>query len=154
MKTQIDHVLIDGRFFSDIRNIRTYRGADINSDHFLVRASMHSKLSTTYHQRRSRLPPPLNIERLQDATVAQNYVQQLEASLPTEEELGAGSLNDGWSKICLAISSATLGNHTRRYGPSRERTLVRRGVPAVTRREECSLCEEVARPQRRERGSI
>ena len=77
---------------------------------------MRSKLSTTYHQRRSRLPPPLNIERLQDATVAQNYVQQLEASLPTEEELGAASLNDGWSKIRSAISSAaetTLGGTVR-----------------------------------------
>ena len=115
-KTQIDHVLIDGRFFSDIRNIRTYRGADINSDHYLVGVSMHSKLSTTYHQRRSQLPRPFNLERLQDATVAQNYVQQLEASLPTEEELGAASLNDGWSKIHSAISSAaeaTLGSTVR-----------------------------------------
>ena len=116
VKTQIDHILIDGRFFSDIRNIRTYRGADIHSDHYLVGASLHSKLSTVYHQRRSRLPLPFNTERLQDASVAQNYVQQLEASLPTEEELGATSLNDGWSRIRSAISSAaetTLGSAVR-----------------------------------------
>lgn len=115
-ETQIDHVLIDRRFFSDVQNIRTYRGADIHSDHFLVGASMRSKLSTAYHQRRSRQPATFNTERLQSAKVAQNYVQQLEASLPTEEELGAASLNDGWSSIRSAIGSAadtTLGSRVR-----------------------------------------
>ncbi|XP_039447968.1 uncharacterized protein LOC120427174 [Culex pipiens pallens] len=70
-ETQIDHVFIDGRFYSDIRNICTYRGADIHS----VGASMHSKLSTTYYRLRSRLPPPFNTERLQNTAVAQHYVQ-------------------------------------------------------------------------------
>ena len=54
---------------------------------------MRSKLSTVCHQRQNRLPPPFNTERLQDPAVANNYVQQLEASLPTEKELGAASLN-------------------------------------------------------------
>uniref|UniRef100_A0A8D8C3W3 (northern house mosquito) hypothetical protein n=1 Tax=Culex pipiens TaxID=7175 RepID=A0A8D8C3W3_CULPI len=43
------------------------------------------------------------------AAAAQHYVQQLEASLPTEEELGAASLNDGWSRICSAIGTVRIG---------------------------------------------
>ncbi|XP_065091419.1 uncharacterized protein LOC135712357 [Ochlerotatus camptorhynchus] len=35
-ENQIDHVLIDGKFFSDIINVRTYRSANIDSDHYLV----------------------------------------------------------------------------------------------------------------------
>ena len=77
---------------------------------------MRSKLSTVYHQRRNRLPPPFNTERLQDPAVANNYVQQLEANLPTKEELGAASLNDGWDSIRSAIGSvaeAMLGGTVR-----------------------------------------
>ena len=43
-------------------------------------------------------------------------MQQLEARLPTEEELGAASLNDGWHSIRPAIGSAaeaTLGGTVR-----------------------------------------
>ena len=62
------------------------------------------------------VPPPLNTERLQDPAVAINYVQQLEASLLTEEELGLASLDDGWDSIRSAIGSAaeaTLGSTVR-----------------------------------------
>ncbi|XP_038121116.1 uncharacterized protein LOC119770397 [Culex quinquefasciatus] len=112
-KTQIDHVLIDGRFFSDVTHVRTFRGANIDSDHYLVGVDMRSKLSTVFNQRRSRWTPPFNTACLQNGEVAHSYAQQLEANLPDEEELGAASLEDGWSRIRSAIGSteeATLGS--------------------------------------------
>ncbi|XP_038121013.1 uncharacterized protein LOC119770363 [Culex quinquefasciatus] len=92
-KTQIDHVLIDGRFFSNITHVRTFRGANIDSDHYLVGFDMRSKLSTVYNQRRRA--PPFNTTCLQNGDVAHSYAQQLEANLPGEEELGAASLEGG-----------------------------------------------------------
>jgi Reverse transcriptase (RNA-dependent DNA polymerase) len=106
-ENQIDHVLIDGKFFSDIINVRTYRSANIDSDHYLVAVCMRSKLSTVYNTRRSRTPRP-NIEQLRDAGVAQEYAQQLGAALPTEEQLGAATLEDGWRDIRTAIGSTAL----------------------------------------------
>ncbi|XP_055534872.1 craniofacial development protein 2-like [Wyeomyia smithii] len=108
---QIDHVLIEGRFFSDITNIRTYRGVDIDSDHYLVAVCMNSKLSTVYQPRQSR-SPRLNIKQLRDPQAAEVYAQQLEAALPTAEELGAASLENGWTMIRTAIresATTTLG---------------------------------------------
>ncbi|XP_055539027.1 uncharacterized protein LOC129726410 [Wyeomyia smithii] len=108
---QNDHVLIEGRFFSDITNIRTYRGADIDSDHYLVAVCMRSKLSTVYQSRQSR-SLRLNIKQLRNPQAAEVYAQQLEAALPLAEELGAASLEDGWTMIRMAIresATTTLG---------------------------------------------
>lgn len=35
-KSQIDHIVIDKRYQTCIKNVRTYRGADGDSDHYLV----------------------------------------------------------------------------------------------------------------------
>jgi endonuclease/exonuclease/phosphatase family metal-dependent hydrolase len=43
---QINHVLIDGRHVSDLLDVRTYRGANIDSDHFLVLTRIRSRIST------------------------------------------------------------------------------------------------------------
>lgn len=43
-ETQIDRVLIDGRHFSDLIDVRTHRCAGINSDHYLVVAKLRQRL--------------------------------------------------------------------------------------------------------------
>ncbi|XP_055633309.1 uncharacterized protein LOC129773689 [Toxorhynchites rutilus septentrionalis] len=60
--------------------------ANIDSDHYLVAVCMRAKLSTVYNKRRSRTPRP-NTEQLRDTAVAMEYSQQLEAALPTEEQI-------------------------------------------------------------------
>ena len=55
---------------------------------------------------RSRL---INIRQLQNSHAAESYALQLEASLPSEEELGAAPLEDGWSQIRTAIGNAADG---------------------------------------------
>ncbi|XP_033231545.1 craniofacial development protein 2-like, partial [Belonocnema kinseyi] len=42
---QIDHVLIDKRHHTNILDIRSYRGADVHSDHFLVVAKLRFRLA-------------------------------------------------------------------------------------------------------------
>ncbi|XP_055645457.1 uncharacterized protein LOC129781983 [Toxorhynchites rutilus septentrionalis] len=106
-ENQIDRVLIDGKFFSDIINVRTYCSANIDSDHYLVAVCMRTKLSTVYNTRRSRTPRT-NTEQLRDTAVAMEYSQQLEAALPTEEQLGAATLEDGWRDIRTAIGCTAI----------------------------------------------
>lgn len=104
-ESQIDHVPIDGRHFSDIIDVRTYRGANIDSDHYLVMVKLRPKLSVINNVRYRR-PPRYNLERLKQPDVASAYAQNLEAALPDEGELGETPLEDCWSTVKAAISDA------------------------------------------------
>ena len=44
--------------------------------------------------------------QLQNSHAAENYARHLEAGLPSEEELGAVPLEDGWSRIRTVIGNA------------------------------------------------
>ncbi|XP_058447671.1 craniofacial development protein 2-like [Malaya genurostris] len=104
-ETQIDHVLIDGRHFSDIIDVRTYRGANIDSDHYLVMVKLRPKLSVVNNVRYRR-PPRYNLDRLRDTEVATAYARHLEAVLLAEEELNDAPLEDCWTRTKAAISNA------------------------------------------------
>jgi endonuclease/exonuclease/phosphatase family metal-dependent hydrolase len=103
-ESQIDHVLIDGRHFSDITDVRAYRGANVDSDHYLVMVKMRPKLSVV-NNIRYRRPPRYNLARLKQANVAASYAQSLEAALPEEDELDEAPLEDCWNTVKTAINS-------------------------------------------------
>ncbi|KRF97428.1 uncharacterized protein Dwil_GK26988, partial [Drosophila willistoni] len=108
-ESQIDHVLIDGRHFSDIIDVRTYRGANIDSDHYLVMVKLRPKLSVVNNVRYRR-PPRYDLERLKQPDVAAAYAQQLEAALPEEGELDEAPLEDCWRTVKAAINDAAESN--------------------------------------------
>ncbi|XP_055641725.1 uncharacterized protein LOC129778684 [Toxorhynchites rutilus septentrionalis] len=97
-ETQIDHVFIDCRHFSDIIEVRSYRSANVDSDHYLVMLKMRPKLAVV-NNIRYRRPPRLNLARLKQLDVAGNYVHSLEAALPEEDELNETPLEDCWNTI-------------------------------------------------------
>ncbi|XP_055622261.1 uncharacterized protein LOC129765849 [Toxorhynchites rutilus septentrionalis] len=89
-------------FFSNITNIRSLRGADIDTDHYLVGLQVRSKLSRAYNSRQNR-HPRFNIRQLKDPQAAENYARLLDEALPSSGELNASNLEDDWSKISSAI---------------------------------------------------
>lgn len=53
--SQIHHILIDRRHNGYIRNVRTYRGADVDSDHYLIYAKFNLRLSTKWNRVKKKL---------------------------------------------------------------------------------------------------
>jgi endonuclease/exonuclease/phosphatase family metal-dependent hydrolase len=51
---QIDHILIDGRWHSSILDVRSFSGADCDTDHYLVVAKVRERLEVNKPHRRLR----------------------------------------------------------------------------------------------------
>jgi hypothetical protein len=47
MHSQIDHILIDRRWNSSILGVLSFRGADCDTDHYLVVAKVWERLAVT-----------------------------------------------------------------------------------------------------------
>ncbi|XP_058456420.1 uncharacterized protein LOC131433832 [Malaya genurostris] len=152
-ESQIDHVLTDGRHFSDVIDVRTYRGANVDSDHYLVMVKLRQELSII-NNARYQLPQRYNIERLKQPDVASAYAQNLEAALPDEGELDVAPLEDCWSTVKAAINNAaecTVGTVS---GTESTERMVRRKVQGDFGGEERSAGGNAAAWNPAERGTI
>jgi hypothetical protein len=77
---QIYHRLVSKRWATDVENIRTYRGANSNSDHFLVGARLKQKIALIIRngiENRKRQ----NIDKLDETEVQGHYQQEIQKKL-------------------------------------------------------------------------
>lgn len=115
---QIDHVLIQEQYAYLIKNVRTYRGADINSDHFLVGVKLR-EIKIDRKQNRKKVEAKYNMEDLKNETIARKYRQEI-IHRNSNMEIGEGNdIDSKWEKIENAIKVATrkhLSKHARRSG--------------------------------------
>ncbi|KAJ4439470.1 hypothetical protein ANN_07594 [Periplaneta americana] len=107
---QIDHILIDKRRHTSIVDIRTFRGADCNSDHYLVIGELRERLPVAKRVEQQVNITKFNILKLKDEEAKQNYQVEisnrfatLESSDEVEKELDVNSV---WENIRDSIKIA------------------------------------------------
>ncbi|KAJ4438077.1 hypothetical protein ANN_14016 [Periplaneta americana] len=100
---QIDHILIDKRRHTSIVDIRTFRGADCNSDHYLVIGELRERLSVAKQVEQQVNVSKLNILKLKDEKTKQHYQVEISNRFVTlgssdevEKELDVNSV---WENI-------------------------------------------------------
>jgi hypothetical protein len=62
---QINHILIDRRFSSSILDVRSYRGANCDSDHYLVKIIFRCRINIS-RPIKGQVQPKIDIENLND----------------------------------------------------------------------------------------
>ena len=70
---QIDHILIDNRRQSSIIDIRSFRGADWDSDHYLVITKLKEKLSVAKQVDQTAGIARFNVTKLKDEEIKLAY---------------------------------------------------------------------------------
>ncbi|KMQ90394.1 craniofacial development protein 2-like protein [Lasius niger] len=49
---QIDYIIMEAKHNSDIMDVRSYRGANVDSDHYLVIAKIRSRITTMKEEKK------------------------------------------------------------------------------------------------------
>ena len=103
---QIDHILIDKRNASSMLDVKSCRGANSDSDHFLVRAKYRCKIAYSKHELNKKTKK-LHIDALREPSTVMKYQQLLEkelAKLETEQAVkGESYIEEEWKQIKEAI---------------------------------------------------
>ena len=73
---QIDHLAINNKWRSSLNDVRTQRGADINSDHFLVIAKIRLKLKKANHTT-SEKPRKFDTSKLRRPEIKEEFKMEL-----------------------------------------------------------------------------
>ncbi|KAJ4441174.1 hypothetical protein ANN_11025 [Periplaneta americana] len=100
---QIDHILIDKRRHTSIVDIRTFRGADCNSDHYLVIGELRERLSVAKRVEQQVNITKFNILKLKDEETKQHYQVEISnrfAILASSDEVDKElDVNSMWENI-------------------------------------------------------
>ena len=101
-KNQIDHFLVDSRHASTILGVRTYRGAECDTDHYLVVAKYFQRLSGN-----KRVPPETtkrwNCAKLEDAQIQTSFENKIAEKLVDvgdDREIG---IDGKWERVKSAV---------------------------------------------------
>jgi len=86
---QIDHTLIDRRWQSGLLDVRSFRGADCDSDHCLVDAKVRERLAVSKQAAQKSDEERFNLRKLSELEVRKQY--QIEV---TNRRAALGNLND------------------------------------------------------------
>ena len=70
---QIDHILIDRRCHSSILDVRSFRGADCDTNHNLVVAKLRERLAGSKRAAQKSDGETLNIGKLNDLEIRKEY---------------------------------------------------------------------------------
>ncbi|XP_071653719.1 uncharacterized protein [Temnothorax longispinosus] len=114
---QIDHVLIERRNASSITNVRTCRGADCDSDHYLVRVCYRCRISRRGTEGRAE-SAKINTGRLKDPETKHQYQQVLAEKIHqhADETEPHTTMETDWDRLKRAITTSaetSLGERPR-----------------------------------------
>jgi hypothetical protein len=97
---QIDHVLIDRRRHSSILGVRSFRGADCDTDHYLVVAEVRERLAVSKRAAQKVDTERFNVKKLNEGNIKEQYRVTIRNKFAALENLeDSGDINGAWDNI-------------------------------------------------------
>ena len=95
---QIDHVLIDRRWHASVLDVRSFRGADCDTDHYLVIAKVRERLAVGKQTAQRVDRQRFNLGKLHDLEVRKQYQIDITNRFAALENLNE-DVNRTWENI-------------------------------------------------------
>jgi len=73
----IDHILIDGKWQSNILDVRSFRGADCDTDHYLVVAKVRERLAVSKQVAQKFDGEVFNLRKLNELEIRKQYQNEI-----------------------------------------------------------------------------
>jgi hypothetical protein len=107
---QIDHVLLDRRH-SNILDVRSFRGAGCDTDHYLVVAKLRERISVSKRARQTYDLERFDQKKLDDAEVNEKYHVEISNRFAALESLDESfDINNAWESIRENIKTSVKEN--------------------------------------------
>lgn len=100
--SQIDHLLVCKRKQSSVMDVRTYRGACADSDHFMVVAKIIQKIKNSKKNKVNG--HKWDVEKMSDTKIKDNYIENV-VSLLTKNTM-ENDIDIEWNKIKICMEEA------------------------------------------------
>ena len=105
---QIDHILIDRRWNSSILDVQSFRGADCDTDHYLVAAKVRKRLAVSKQAAQEFDVERFNLGMLNNLEVRKQYQIKISNKFAALEELrDSKNINRAWENIKQNIKTFT-----------------------------------------------
>jgi hypothetical protein len=97
---QIDHVLIDRRWHSIVLDVRSFRGAECDTDHYLVIAKVRERLAVGKQDAQRLDRQRFNLSKLKELEVREQYQIEIRNRFAALENLNEDEdVNRTWENI-------------------------------------------------------
>jgi len=97
---QIDHILIDKRWHSSIRDVQSLRGADCDTNHYLVVAKVKERWVINKQEAQKFDVERFNLRMLNELEVRKQYQIEIANRFAALENLSDGEdINKAWENI-------------------------------------------------------
>jgi hypothetical protein len=115
---QIDHILIDRRRHSSILDVRSFRGTDCDTDHYLVVAKVRERLAVSKQAAQKCDVEIFNLKKLSELEGRKQYQLKISNRFAALENLNVSEdINRAWENIKESIkisAQESLGLHERK----------------------------------------
>ena len=112
---QIDHILINRRRQSSMLDVRSFRGADCDTDHYLVVAKVRERLAVSKQAAQNLDGEKFNLRKLKDLEVKKQYQIEITSRFAALGNISDdGDINRAWENIKENIKTSakeSLGLH-------------------------------------------